>query len=154
MFKFNITNPVKLMVMLLAILEPFIFLYFVGPLDSLSSYWGTSMQPLFIMVNAFTSHLLFSSTKWQVPAIILLLVTAFPVTEYKDIHNIFAVLFFISCLWATYQLNSLRYFFYIGLSLSLISIFSFFWFEVFMILLICAYHINVMLIVNKRLTTN
>jgi hypothetical protein len=62
---------------------------------SISDFWSTPLQPLFIFVNAATSYYFFSTEKWQPSAIFLLLLTAFPVDNYMVLHNIFATSFFV-----------------------------------------------------------
>lgn len=93
----NIINKphVRIFLIALAALAPFIYMFFEGIKYSISSYWEGPMQPLFIFVNAFTSYFLFSMKNWWIPAFLLMLLTAFSVDKFYEIHNIFAISFFI-----------------------------------------------------------
>ena len=50
----------RILVIVSALISPFVYINIVGELPSISSYWETQMQPLFIIVNASTSYFLFS----------------------------------------------------------------------------------------------
>jgi hypothetical protein len=85
-------------VLLLAILQPIIIVLCYGfDVFSISSIWLTGLQPLFIITNACTSYFLFDIKGWWIPAILLLLLTAFSIEFNSIIHNILAVSFFLSC---------------------------------------------------------
>ena len=101
---------IRLFVILLAILQPIIILLFLGDVPSISSVWLSYLQPLFIITNAATSYFLFSVKNWRVPSLFLLLLTAFSVDFSLLFHNIFAVLFFIVCLYSLYGIRRLRWY--------------------------------------------
>ena len=86
---------IRLFVIIVAMLAPFIYIISFGILPSLSSYYETPMQPMFIIVNASTSYFLFSIERWRISAILLLFLTAFSLENYPDTHNFFAVFFFL-----------------------------------------------------------
>ena len=92
----NIINKiyVRVFLILLSALAPFIYIAAEGIKYSISTYWETPMQPLFIFVNAFTSYFLFSMKNWWIPAFLLMLLTAFPVDGFYQLHNFFAISFF------------------------------------------------------------
>lgn len=90
----------KIGAIILTLLMPVLLIAFAGFRESLSDYWMTNLQPLFIFTNAVTSYYLFATPKWKIPSFFLLLLTAFSVEDYRIIHNIFAVLFFLTCLTA------------------------------------------------------
>ena len=90
-------SKVRLFLIFLSAFSPFIYIFFYGKLPSISSYWETSMQPLFIFVNASTSYFFLSIKKWWAPGLFLMFLTAFPIDQFFIVHNIFAVLFFLSC---------------------------------------------------------
>jgi hypothetical protein len=79
----------------MAAIAPFIYIGSIGELPSISSYWITPMQPMFIIVNASTSYFLFSLNRWRIPAVMLLLLTAFSFNTNESLHNIFAICFFL-----------------------------------------------------------
>lgn len=121
-----------------------------GPMPSLSKYWETAWQPLFILSNAVTSYFFFSLPKWKLPAVFLMLLTVFSVSMYPMLHNLFAIIFFIFTfrnLW-----NSKRYQFFCfmhGIGI-IIMPFSFLWGEVVSIIALCIYHL-LMLIQLQRI---
>jgi hypothetical protein len=137
---------IKLAVIIMSVLQPFILIMNQGYLWSISSYWKTSLQPLFILVNAGTSYFFFSTEKWIVPAIFLLLLTAFSVEEYKLVHNIFAALFFISCTIPLLQIKRFQFFGYIYLfSLVVFWVYGMLIFEIYCVLILGLYHLTILL---------
>ena len=79
---------IRMAVILSALLAPYFCIFFAGFQQSLSAYWNTDMQPVFIFANAATSYYLFSIPNWRTSALCLLLVTAFSVDAYELTHNI------------------------------------------------------------------
>jgi hypothetical protein len=137
---------IKLFVIVLSIIQPFILLSICGELWSISSYWRTPLQPMFIIINAATSYFFFSTDKWLVPSIFLLLLTAFSIDLYPTTHNVFAGLFFLSC---NYPLLNLKRFRFFGV-LYLMSIFvlllsGMLWFEIYCVLILGSYHLTILL---------
>jgi hypothetical protein len=137
---------IKLIVIILSIIQPFILMSICGELWSLSSYWRTPLQPMFIIINAATSYFFFSTDKWLVPSIFLLLLTAFSLDLYPTTHNVFAGLFFLSC---NYPLLTLKRFQFFGV-LYLMSIFvllsaGMLWFEIYCVLILGSYHLTILL---------
>lgn len=137
----------KIGAILLTIISPFIFIGLGGFSNSLSDYWLTNMQPLFIFTNAITSYYLFSTPNWKYPSAFLLLLTAFSVEDYRTVHNIFAIMFFILCLVAIltdkrYRIYALPYlasiFWVKGIDKILVA-------EIIAVYVLCAYHITVIL---------
>jgi hypothetical protein len=137
---------IKIFVIILSIIQPFILLSICGELWSLSSYWRTPLQPMFIIINAATSYFFFSTDKWLVPSIFLLLLTAFSIDLYPTTHNVFAGLFFLSC---NYPLLTLKRFQFFGV-LYIMSIFvllssGMLWFEIYCVLILGSYHLTILL---------
>lgn len=145
---------IRLFVVLLSFLQPFILIWSCGELDSISSYWETPLQPLFIFTNAVTSYFFFTMNRWRYSSLGLLLLTAFSVTLYPTIHNIVAISFFLSCLYPLYKTKRFKY--YIGLySLSFIVLlfFGILWAEIFGVIILTAYHTH-MLLYKRMLDIN
>ena len=141
----HITNStvVKILVISLAIISPFLCYFVIGPLPSYSHYWDTPMRPLFIFTNATTSYYLFSMKKWWIPSSLLLLVTAFSNDQYFIIHNVVAVLFFIVSVWAIITGKRGRGFiipYLIGVMYLAITK-NIFWAETIGICTMCLYHL-------------
>lgn len=90
---------VRAAVIALAFLTPIICLMGYGYMPSLSAYWKTEMQPIFIIANATTSYYLYSMKQWRISAMFLLLLTAFSVEMYGALHNALAIIFFVVNLW-------------------------------------------------------
>jgi hypothetical protein len=142
---------IKLFVIILSIIQPFLLMSICGELWSLSSYWRTPLQPMFIIINAATSYFFFSTDKWLIPSIFLLLLTAFSLDLYPTTHNVFAGLFFLSC---AYPLLTLKRFQFFGI-LYFMSIFvllysGMLWFEIYCVLILGSYHLTI-LIYRKNL---
>jgi hypothetical protein len=136
----------KLAVILISISQPFILIGTQGWLWSISSYWNTPMQPIFIFVNAGTSYYFLHNEKWQVPGIFLLLLTAFSVEQYKLIHNIFAAGFFLSCLYPMLHLKRFRIlgFLYL-LCIPLFPFIGMLFFEIYCVVIVGIYHLCILL---------
>lgn len=137
---------IKIFVIILSIIQPFILLSICGEQWSISSYWRTPLQPMFIIINAATSYFFFSTDKWLVPSIFLLLLTAFSIDLYPTTHNVFAGLFFLSC---NYPLLTLKRFRFFGV-LFIMSIFvllsaGMLWFEIYCVLILGSYHLTILL---------
>ena len=140
----------KLAVILISISQPFILISTQGFLWSISSYWNTPLQPLFIVVNAGTSYYFLNSEKWQVPAIFLLLLTAFSVEQYKILHNIFAAGFFLSCIYPMLDIKRFRILGFLYLiCIPLYPILGMLFFEIYCVLVIGTYHLCILLYVER-----
>jgi hypothetical protein len=77
--------------------------------------------------------------KWRVPAILLLLLTSFSVTDHFVLHNIFAVLFFIFSAVSLWSIKKFRYYFLIFLLSALFIFDGLFWAETWGILTLVFY---------------
>lgn len=142
-----IPNSLKWITVVIAMLSPFIMIGWLGEMKSVSAYWNTLAQPLFIIMNATTSYFLFTVHHWQLPAGLLLLVTAFSVAVYPVLHNIFAVSFFVICLWSLWQLHRFRWYTIPYILAGGLTAYKLLYGEVLAITIICVYHIHVMLYV-------
>tara|TARA_R110002110_G_scaffold192729_3_gene401105 strand:+ start:26653 stop:27135 length:483 start_codon:yes stop_codon:yes gene_type:complete len=141
----NIFTLSRLLSPIIAILQPFIILITLGPLQSISSSWVTPLQPLFIITNALTSYFLFELPKWRIPAFCLLTLTAFSFDVYPLLHNILAVLFFIFVIRGIYSIKKFRHYLPIYLFSVVIGfLYGIFWFEVWSICVIGLYHLNLL----------
>ena len=98
----------RLFTAIIAVLQPFIIYFSCGDLISLSQSWNTPLQPLFIFTNALVSYFFFDLPKWRISAVLLLLLTVFSVESYVDIHNVLAILFFISCVFPLWSIKRFR----------------------------------------------
>ena len=103
MNRFELT--IRTLAISLAIIVPIICILTQGLLKSYSQYWETPMQPLFILSNVITAYYFFEYDRWKPSACLLLLLTAFSVTDFGIIHNILATLFFLTCLIALTKTN-------------------------------------------------
>ena len=140
----NLVNNiyVKFFVMTLSMVSPFIYMWISGHQDSISGYWETSIQPLFIFVNASTSYYLFSIKNWWIPAFFLMLLTSFSVTNFFVVHHIFAIAFFFFCGVSILKSKIKIYIFPYLLSLIPLVFGSLIWSEIMGILTICLFHIH------------
>ena len=131
---------IRIFVIILAFTFPFICLSYGETRESISSYFNSSLQPIYIISNTLTAYLLYSLDKWKCPAIFLLFLVAFPLEGYKIVHNIFAYGFFFSCFAPIFKHNRLKLY-SIPYLLSLIFLMdSFLWTEIVCILTLCIFH--------------
>lgn len=137
---------IKIFAITISIVQPFILLSICGELWSISSYWETPLQPLFIFVNAVTSYFFFSTDKWLVPSIFLLLLTAFSIELYPMTHNVFAGLFFLSCCYPLLTLKRFRLFGILySMSIFVLLLLGMLWFEIYCVLILGSYHLTILL---------
>lgn len=130
----------RLGVIMLAVISPFICLIVHGYEPSISSYWRTNLQPLFILANAATSYYLYSIKDWKYSAYGLLLLTAFSVELYPAIHNFIAILFFLANIIPLTRTNHFKWCIYPYLSSLVVLPFSMTYSEIIAILSLCLYH--------------
>jgi len=136
----------RLFTSVIAVLQPFIIYFSCGDLLSLSQAWNTPLQPLFIFTNALVSYFFFELPKWRIPAVFLLLLTVFSVESYGSIHNILAILFFISCSFPLWSIKRYRFYLPIYLLSIIFLIFDgLYWMETWAIITLCFYHVHVIL---------
>jgi hypothetical protein len=132
---------IKIAVILIAVISPFIMIGTQGFMPSISSYWTTPMQSLFIITNASTSYFLFSTRTWRIPAIFLLGLTAFSVENFQILHNCLAVIFFITNIFALYKIRRFRLFIPIYVVSAIWLLHSITLAEIWAILVLCVYHL-------------
>jgi len=123
-------------------------------LISLSQSWDTNLQPLFILSNIVTAYVFFSLPNWRIPGVFLVLLTAFPYKSFFLAHDIFAILFFISVIYSLWDGKRLiGYIILLMFSLQ-IMLFSLLWGEVFAILILCTYHLHLLLYKRRLYNRN
>jgi len=130
---------IRLLIVLVALLTPYICLLGYGYLSSLSMYWKTEMQPLFIISNTMTAYYFYSMTSWKMSSIFLLLLTAFSIDTYIIVHNIFAIIFFIVNLYPLILTNHFKWCKWIYLSSIIAFPFSTLLAEIIAINALCLY---------------
>jgi len=134
----------RILVITLALIFPFICISYEGPLESISQYWNTPLKPLLITSNAAIAYFLFSLDRWKLPSILLLLLTAFSVTDYPVIHNIFAYGFFIACMHPLYYNTRLKLYL-VPYSCSLfLAPFGFLYIEIVCVCTLCVFHTHLL----------
>ncbi len=126
-------------------ITPLILVLGYGPLQSLSQYWETPYQALFILSNIITSYFFFSIPNWRTPSLLLLLLTAFSVEHYVSIHNFLAVSFFIACAITLKTALRFKNYFYLFLIALCVMPFSLLYGEIICILVLAAYHGKILL---------
>lgn len=137
---------IKILVILISALYPFVLISVEGELVSISQYWNTSLQPLFIVGNVVTAYFFFSIDNWKIPSFLLILVTAFSVKLYPITHNVVAIAFFLSCLIPLFKGKRFKAYIY----LYFVSIFvglmwGLLWLEIWGILILCSYHLHTLI---------
>ncbi len=141
---------VRLFVVLLAMIQPYIIYQVYEGLSAISLVWGTILEPLFIVTNALTSYYLFSIRNWELPALCLLLLTAFSLATFPIVHNVIAIIFFLSVFYPLYKTKRFKFVLWLyPLSLLIGYFWGVFWAETWGIVLLCIYHLC--FIIYKRL---
>lgn len=140
----------KLLVIIIAFLQPIIILYFLGSVNSLSMSWGTYLQPLFVFTNATTSFYFYQINNWKISALLLMLLTAFSVNIFPESHNILALLFFLSCIFGMTRGSYWKLFTSLyTLAIPIYNYFGLFYGEFWAVTILCFYHLRLLLIANK-----
>jgi len=135
----------RIVVILLAAISPFICLLYYGYLPSLSGYWDTNLQPLFIIANAATSYYLYSIKDWKISAFMLLLLTSFSLTLFPQVHNILAICFFIVNVYPLVKTNHFKWCIWPYLASLSVLPWSMTIAEIIAIDTLCVYHMLVLL---------
>jgi hypothetical protein len=91
-------HKTKLFVLIMAFISMLLMPLAIPDLHSLSKSWLTPWQAMFIFSNAATSYYMYSSHRWKLPGLFLMLATAFSVEWHRELHYAFAVLFFLGCI--------------------------------------------------------
>lgn len=139
----------KACVLLFAVFTAYFLALHPLQMESLSKYWFTKLQPFFIISNAATSYYFFSLHRWRIPAFFLLLLTAFSVDHYQHLHNVFAVFFFLSCIYSMSMVRRGRIFIPIYLATLPIFVWSIIGGEVAAITVIASYHAWILFLLWK-----
>jgi len=137
---------IKLLVIIVSFIYPFVLLSVEGELGSISQYWNTSLQPLFITANVMTAYFFFSIDNWKLPSYFLVLLTAFSVQLYPTTHDVIATLFFISCLIPLFKSKRFKYyayFYFVSIPIGLIS--GLLWLEIWGMFILCLYHLHTLI---------
>ena len=130
----------RIITIILATTYPYFCILIAGYKPSLSQYWDTTLQPVFILSNILTVYYFIQVENWRVPAIFLFLLTIFSINFYGTLHNIFAVCFFITAMIPLYKTKRYAYTFYIYLLGGFLMTFSLLIGEIIAINTIGLYH--------------
>lgn len=130
---------------IMAMIMPFIIHSLYPKLETVSQSWETPLQPMFIITNTLVSFFFFKLPKWRVPAILLLLLTAFSVEDYYILHNIFAILFFIFSAVSLCSLHRFKNYLLLYLASICVMPLGLYWVETWAIITLCIYHLHVMI---------
>lgn len=139
----------RLSVILFATIASFIMIYFEGILPSISNYWATPMQPIFIIANATTSYFLYKIPNWKAAAVFLLLLTAFSIDFHRIAHNVLSVAFFVVSSYPLWRSRHYKFCFWVYLSSLVAMYFSILAGEIVAIVSLCTYHLLVLNRVNN-----
>ena len=124
---------------------------------SLSAFWETPFVSLFIIMNVVTGVFFFTLDNWRLPAILLVAVTAFPVTYFGPLHNILAVAFFVTSGYAVLISKRFNWLALLFVPAILLSVKSLLWGEIVAIQVISIFHGLVLWkreIINKKRIDN
>lgn len=141
--KFDIIE--RIVTSILATIFPFILKFNYPIVATVSQSWETPLQPMFIITNALVSFFFFKLPKWRIPAILLLLLTAFSVTDWCILHNIFAILFFIFSGVSLCSLHKFKNYLLLYLAAICVLPFGLYWVETWAIITLCIYHLHIII---------
>lgn len=137
---------IKLLVIIVSFIYPFVLMSVEGQLGSISQYWNTSLQPLFITSNVMTAYFFFSIENWKLPCYFLVLLTAFSVQLYPITHDIIATLFFICCLIPLFRSKRFKFYAYLYfLTIPVGILYGLLWLEIFGLFILCSYHLHTLI---------
>ena len=131
----------RVLAMILGIFCPMVMIICYPDIKSLSGFWNTPMVPMFIIMNIVTAYFFYLLPNWKFAAVVLFLLTAFPIGFFDTFHNILAVLFFVACMYAIAQSTRYSWLVFPFIIAIIIAAKSLFWAEVVSIYVICAYHL-------------
>lgn len=142
----------RVFTLLLALLQPLILLYgFDGGLKSFSKACGTDYEPIFILCNILVTYAFIQMPRWKISGVLLLLLTCFNTHLYSNSHNLLAIAFFVSCLFA---IKDIYFRIFYTTSMLVGGYFGLFYFEFYSIYVLCIYHTRLFYIEYKYKTRN
>jgi len=144
----------KILTILFVGVCPYIIAFNNPDLISLSKSWETPYQPLFILMNAATSYFFFLMPKWQLSSFCLMLLTAFSLQMYPDIHDIIALGFFVVTFYALYSSQRFEEYIIFYLFGGLVAFKNIMWGEVISITALSTYHLELLIYKQKLLNRN
>ncbi len=144
---------VKILAVFFSLITPFIMILHGDILGSISQYWDTQYQPLFITSNIICSYFFFSLKKWKIPSLLLVLVTAFNHYEFNVLHNVFAVSFYFACLHSLFLNKRFRFYIILFIASIFIYPYSIILGEITSIIILCSYHLTVIVYKERLLKT-
>ncbi len=149
--KFRSLNEfhVKIFAVFFALITPFVMITSGDILGSISQYWDTKYQPLFIISNVICSYFFFSLKNWKIPSLFLVLITSFNHYQFNIVHNIFAVSFYLTCLYSLYQTNRFILYRILFVFSMVLYPYSIILGEITSIVILCSYHLRVILYKEK-----
>ncbi len=125
---------------LTGVILPIVMILFYPDMKSLSAFWETPFVSLFIIMNVVTAVFFFTLDNWRLPAILLVAVTAFPVTFFGHLHNILAISFFVSAGYAVLMSKRFSWLSIFFVFAIILSVRSLLWAEILAIDIISFYH--------------
>lgn len=140
---------VKLFTVFISVITPFVMISSGEILGSISQYWGTVYQPLFIISNIMCSYFFFSLKEWKIPSLCLILLTGFNHYQFNTFHNIFAVCFYLACLHSLFKNKRFIIYRFLFISSILFYPYSIILGEIISIIILCSYHFRVILFKEK-----
>ena len=93
-----------------------------------------------------TAYIFLSIENWKLSSFLLVLVTAFSVKLYGNVHNVLAVLFFMSCIYPLFKSKRLKFYGYLYILSPIIGIlYGLLYLEIYSIIILCSYHLQILI---------
>lgn len=118
-------------------------------MNSFSEYYYTPAKLTFICLCIIMAINMVSTTKWEIPALLIIIIAIFPCKEFKILHNASAIIFFIWCTLIMCKDKRLAWMGYVMLAASPIYIVSIYWCEVIQVFLISLFHLKYLKRINR-----
>lgn len=140
---------VKLIVIFISAIYPFTMIYGCGLLDSISQYWNTPFQPLFIISNILCSYFFFTLPNWRIPSFFLLLLTSFSCEQFRIPHNVLAICFYFACLYSLFKNKRLKFYRVLYILSIPFYFYSIILGEIIGVLTLCSFHLQIVVYKEK-----
>jgi len=140
---------IKLIVIFISAIYPFTMIYGCGLLDSISQYWNTPFQPLFIISNILCSYFFFTLPNWRIPSFFLLLLTSFSCEQFRIPHNVLAICFYFACLYSLFKNKRLKFYRVLYILSIPFYFYSIILGEIIGVLTLCSFHLQIVVYKEK-----
>ncbi len=124
-------------------------IFFEGVLGSISQYWNTPLQPLFIFSNIICSYFFFTLPNWRLSSFLLIMVTCFSWAQFPTVHDVVALSFFFACLYSLWKSGRFMIYCYLFALSIIIYPVNILLGEIISIIILSGFHLRILLYREK-----